>query len=83
MAKLIIKLINSVAEVINHDRMWRAAHVAFSGLQRKERAAHLPGSGSSEQISTAGKEASAPEHEIFHEWSAHHRDPGRREHRDP
>jgi hypothetical protein len=61
MAKLIIKLVHSVAEVVNgdpatnRDRLRVGLHPR---LQRQERAADLPGADLSEQISTAGKEAS-------------------------
>ena len=60
MAKLIIKLINSVAEVVNHDRevAGRLTIAFFPNFNVKN--AHLiyPAADLSEQISTAGKEAS-------------------------
>ena len=60
MAKLIIKLINAVAEVINNDPdvAGPAEGGLFPGLQREEREIIYPAADLSEQISTAGKEAS-------------------------
>jgi len=60
MAKLIIKLINSVAQVINHDRETEGLlRVAFFPDYRVSvMEAIAPGTDLSEQISTAGKEAS-------------------------
>jgi starch phosphorylase len=60
MAKLIIKLINSVAQVVNHDQDLndRLKVVFFPNFNVKNGQLVYPAADLSEQISTAGKEAS-------------------------
>jgi glycogen phosphorylase len=60
MAKLIIKLINSVAEVVNRDRdvAGRLTIAFFPNFNVKTAQGIYPGADLSEQISTAGTEAS-------------------------
>jgi starch phosphorylase len=58
-AKLIIKLIHSIANVINHDKRQAAIRVAFVPNYRVSLAERIiPAADLSEQISTAGMEAS-------------------------
>jgi starch phosphorylase len=59
MAKLIIKLIHAVGEVVNHDRSVTGLRVAFLPNYRVTLAERIiPAADVSEQISTAGMEAS-------------------------
>ncbi len=59
-AKLIIKLANAVADVVNHDRLLkdRLSVVFFPNFSVKNGQHIYPAADLSEQISTAGKEAS-------------------------
>ncbi|MFR2626798.1 MAG: glycogen/starch/alpha-glucan family phosphorylase [Collinsella sp.] len=59
-AKETIRLINSVAEVINNDAARQRGHegLLYPQLPCEQRPAHLPRRRDLEQISTAGKEAS-------------------------
>ena len=86
MAKLIIKLINSVAEVVNHDPAVRGRLkvVFFPGLQREERAAHLSGGGSVRTDFHGGQGGVRDrQHEVFAQRRAHHRHARRRERGNP
>ena len=86
MAKNIIKCINNVARVINSDPLMagQAAAGLLSGLQRLGHGAHLPAADLSEQISTAGKEASGTGNMKFMMNGARDdRHAGRRERRNP
>jgi starch phosphorylase len=58
MAKLIIKLVHSVADVVNHDPAIQDRVVFFPDFSVKNAQNIYPAADLSEQISTAGKEAS-------------------------
>jgi len=62
MAKLMIKLVHSVAEVVNADPVTARPPPGrlHPRLQREELHAHLPAAELSEQISTAGKRPPEP-----------------------
>ena len=86
MAKLIIKLINSVAEVVNNDPdvQDRLKVVYFPGFQREERPARLPGRrplGADLHRRQGGLRHR--QHEVRHERRSHHRHPGRRQRGNP
>jgi starch phosphorylase len=76
-AKLIIKLIHSVADVVNKDReIGGRLRIAFLPDYNVKQAQRIfPGADLSEQISAAGTEASAR-----HEWRAHDWHARRRQH---
>jgi glycogen phosphorylase len=80
MAKLIIKLINSVAEVINHDpEVKQRMKVFSSGLQRHVRAKGLPRGGPERaDIHRRQRGIRNWKHEVRREWGAYDWDSGRR-----
>ena len=86
MAKLIIKLINSVAEVINNDPEVNAP--AEGGLPARLQR-HLRPKGLSRRRSQRAdlnrrqRGLRHRQHEVRHERRTHHRHPRRRQHRDP
>ena len=86
MAKLIIKLINAVAEVVNSDPAIadRLKVVFFPDFNVKNGQRIYPAADLSEQIST-GRQGGLRdgEHEVLHERRPHHRHPGRRQRGDP
>ena len=86
MAKRIIKLINAVGETVNADpdvnRFMKVVFLPNFNVKN----AHLvyPAANLSEQISTAGKEASGTgQHEVHDQRRADHRHARRRQRRDP
>ena len=86
MAKLIIKLINSVAQTINQDPLVSQVLkvVVPAGLQRQERSAHLSRRRSVRTNLHGGQRGVGHgQHEIRHERGNHNRHIGRRQRRDP
>ena len=82
MAKLIIKLINSVAEVVNGDPdvKGRLKVVFFSGFQCEKRPVRLPRGGSlGANLHRRQGGLRHRQHEVRHERRPHHRNTGRRQ----
>ena len=85
MAKLIIRLINAVADVVNHDPDVQRSHQGgvLPQLQRKEFPVDLPRCGSLRTDLHSGQGGFRNrEHEVLDEWSAHDWHSGRRQCRD-
>ena len=86
MAKLMIRLINGVAEVVNNDPSMggRLQGRLLSRLQREERARHLPGRRSVRaDFDRRQRSFRYRQHEVHAEWRAHDRHARRRQRRDP